>query len=265
VHDRLESFDRVYAAFAGAQRRRIAAIYRDAAVRFCVSPEMEQCLARLYGAPGTVLYPNRPEGMSPRGLDESLTLKVPSRLTIGYAGAMNYGYGERIAEVMPLLAAAGIELRVYSREAPPAIPGMSYAGSFRNVVDLWDQVKRECDLVWLPYAHSTAQRSLYETHFPSKLTEYLALGVPVAITGPSYATGVRWGLRNPGAVLTVVDESPEQIRDAFIELRSNHQRRRQLAAAGLMSGQHDFDPQRIRERFFEMLRSAADRSAHGAA
>jgi hypothetical protein len=120
VHDRLESFERVYSAFGGAQRRRIAAIYRDAAVRFCISPEMEQCLAREYGAPGTVLYPNRSEELSPRPTDDSRSLKSAPRLTIGYAGALNYGYGERIAEVMPALAAADIRLRIYSRDAPPA-------------------------------------------------------------------------------------------------------------------------------------------------
>jgi glycosyltransferase involved in cell wall biosynthesis len=265
VHDRLESFDRVYPAFAGAQRRRIAGIYRDAAVRFCVSPEMEQCLAREYGAPGTVLYPNRSEDLTARALDESLQLKAGSVLTIGYAGAMNYGYGEAIAAAMPELAAAGIGLRVYSREAPRAMPGVTYGGAFRHTVDLWSHLKSECDVVWLPYSSDPAQQTLYETHFPSKLVEYLALGMPVVISGPAYATGVRWGLRNPDAALTVDNGTPEQIRDAFQRLRGDAAMRLRLAEAAQRAGNADFDPQRIRDGFMAALRSHARPVAHGAA
>jgi len=260
VHDRLESFERVYSAFAGAQRRRFAKVYRDAAVRFCISPEMEKCLSAAYGAHGTVLYPNRSEELTPRPIDASAALKTPPRLTIGYAGAMNYGYGERIAAVMPLLASAGITLRVYSREAPPVIDGVVYAGSFRRTLDLWDQLKKECDLVWLPYSYDAELRSLYETHFPSKLTEYLALGMPTLITGPAYATGVRWGLRHPGAAVTLSDERPEQILEALVGLRESTSLRQQLATGAASAGDRDFDPRRIRSTFLETIRSASRRA-----
>jgi glycosyltransferase involved in cell wall biosynthesis len=260
VHDRLESFERVYPAFAGAQQRRFAQVYRDAAVRFCISPEMEKCLSLAYGAPGIVLYPNRSEELTARAVDDSAALKAPPRLTIGYAGAMNYGYGERIAAVMPLLATAGIGLRIYSREAPPSIDGVVYAGSFRRTLDLWDQLKRECDLVWLPYSYSSELRSLYETHFPSKLTEYLALGMPTLITGPGYATGVRWGLRHPDAALTLANERPEQILEALVGLRESASLRQQLATGAVSAGDRDFDPGRIRSIFIEALQSVARRA-----
>jgi glycosyltransferase involved in cell wall biosynthesis len=257
VHDRLESFERVYPAFAPAQQRRFADVYQDAAVRFCISPEMEQCLQMAYGAAGTVLYPNRAEELTPRPVEASSLLAAPPGLTIGYAGAMNYGYGERIAQVMPRLAAAGITLRVYSREAPPEMKGVVYAGAFRRTIDLWEQVKKECDVVWLPYSYSAELRSLYETHFPSKLTEYLALGMPVLITGPSYATGVRWGLRHPDAAAVVTDEQPEQILDALERLRESAPWRLQLASEARSAGDADFEPARIRAIFLEALATAS--------
>jgi hypothetical protein len=257
VHDRLESFERVYPAFASAQIRRFAEVYRDAAVRFCISPEMEECLSVAYGAHGTVLYPNRSEELTARPVEDSAELKAPPQLTLGYAGAMNYGYRERIAEVMPMLADAGIALRVYSREAPPAIKGVVYAGSFRRTADLWNRVKSECDAVWLPYSYSAEMRLLYETHFPSKLTEYLALGMPTLITGPAYATGVRWGLRNPDAALTLSDERPEQIREALVKFRETASLRKQLAAGSVSAGDRDFDPLRIREGFAQALADVA--------
>lgn len=256
VHDRLESFERVFPAFRDAQRRRIAAIYRHAACRLCVSPEMVECLDAAYRARGTLLYPSRSDALTPRSFDDSLSLKTPETLTIGYAGALNYGYGERIAQVMPVLANAGVRLRSYSREAPPAMPGVEYAG-FHRPDELWAKVKAECDMVWLPYSYSHELRSLYETHFPSKLTEYVGLGMPVLITGPSYATGVRWGLRHRDAALTLADESPEQVRDALVSLRRDHHRRRHLAASATSAGDADFDPARIRASFFDALQAAA--------
>lgn len=258
VHDRLESFDRVYGPFKAAQRRRIAAIYRDAAVRFCISPEMEQCLAREYGAPGTVLYPNRSEELTPRPAAESVTLKEPPKLTVAYAGAMSYGYGERLRELMPTLAKTGMQLRLFSRdELVVPIPGVAYAGAFRHPKEIWERIKSECDAVWLPYSHHPEMRSLYETHFPSKLTEYLALGMPVLITGPEYATGVRWGLRNPAATLTVAGPSGETISAAVTRLRDDAALRLQLASTVTDAGNADFDPQMIRQRFLENLRAAA--------
>jgi hypothetical protein len=98
---------------------------------------------------------------------------------------------------------------------------------------------------------------LYETHFPSKLTEYLALGMPTLITGPAYATGVRWGLRHPHAAVTLADERPEQLLDALAALRDHAARRQQLASGALSAGERDFNPVHIRGRFLDTLRSAS--------
>jgi hypothetical protein len=126
---------------------------------------------------------------------------------------------------------------------------------------LWNKVKAECDLVWLPYSQREDMRSLYETHFPSKLTEYLALGMPVAITGPGYASGVRWGLRNADATLTIADGTPEDIRDACVALRADGDWRRRLASEAPLAGDRDFDPIRIRHGFLDALRLAAKPSS----
>ena len=257
VHDRLESFDRVYGAFAGAQRSRLAGIYRDASARFCVSPEMERCLARIYGAPGTVLYPSRPDSLTPRVVDESARLKNPPRLTMAYTGAESYGYGARIREVMPALADL-VTLRIYSRDAWPSPPqGAVYAGA-PAPDELWPRVMAECDAVWLPYSHGVEMRSLYETHFPSKLTEYTALGMPVLISGPSYATGVRWGERAGDATITLADDTIDAIRGACSRLTGDPALRTSLARGALVAGARDFDPSHIRDTLYEQLHRAAE-------
>ena len=260
VHDRLESFELVHPPFRAAQIAANARLYRFASARLCVSPEMVASLTEMYGARGSVMYPNRSDALRPRPAEESRHLKAPPKLTIGYAGSMSYGYGDRLRELMPGLAGAGIALRLYSHDVPAVpIDGAEHAGGFAADV-LWERVKRECDAVWLPYSNQEHFQPLYRTHFPSKLTEYMALGMPVVITGPAYATGVKWGVAHPGATLTLPDAGPAEIRAALDRLRSDAAWRVSIAAAS-RDGESDFDPETIRRQFINVIQDVAGRRA----
>lgn len=256
IHDRVESFDLVYPLFRKVQLARNADTYRFASARMCVSPEMEKHLADIYGVPGTVLYPIRSDRLRPRAAAASAQLASPPSLTIGYAGGLAYGYGHRIREVAPALAATGARIRVFSRQRFEDIPGVaSYAGTFPPD-EVWARMQRECDVVWLPYGHDAHHRQLYTTHFPSKLTEYVALGMPLLITGPSSATGVKWGLRYPKAALTLADESVEQVARAAQRLRDDADYRVALATEVRASGE-EFEPAAIRTQFLDTLKAVA--------
>lgn len=256
IHDRVESFDLVYAPFRRAQLARNAETYRFASARLCVSPEMEAHLAAVYGSPGSVLYPIRAESLKPRSIEASARLVAAPGLTIGYGGGLAYGYGQRIRELAPMLAGAGARIRIYSRDRFEDIPdAATYAGSF-SPPELWARVQAECDVLWLPYAYDQHHRELYSTHFPSKLTEYLALGMPLLITGPSAATGVQWGVRHPSAALTLADESPEQLVAAVRRLRDDAAYRVALAT-GAGESDHAFEPAAIRRQFLDTLRAVA--------
>ncbi len=264
VHDRVESFDLVYGPFRRAQLRRNAATYQFASARLCVSPEMVADLAMAYGAPGTVLYPNRSELLMPRAREESGQLKVTQVLTVGYAGSLAYGYGDRIREVMPRLAAAGVCLRLYSRDGSGnAIDGVIHAGVCASPEEAWNKVQAECDVVWLPYGYARHYEALYSTHFPSKLTEYMALGMPVLVSGPAYATGVKWGIKHPDAAVTVTDASVESLIAAVTRLREDADLRVRLAG-GTAAANADFDPALIRAQFVQTLRDVS-RVSQGAA
>jgi glycosyltransferase involved in cell wall biosynthesis len=258
VHDRLESFELVYPPFRPAQLAGNARIYRFASARLCVSPEMVESLARVYGARGSVMYPNRSEALAPRAAEDSATLKAPPAFTIGYAGSLAYGYGDRLREVMPALAGSSVRLRIYSHDtAAASIAGATHAGGF-PATELWERVKAECDAVWLPYSHHEHVQPLYATHFPSKLTEYMALGMPVVITGPAHATGVKWGLAHRNATVTLADAAVDEIRGTLDRLRNNPHLRVEVAA-NARGGDEDFNPIKIREQFLDVLRAAAHR------
>ncbi len=76
VHDLNEQFERAYPWAQKALFQVNRRVYRSAARRLCVSPEMAQYLEERYGVPGEVMYPNRSEELQPRPPEMSLTLRA---------------------------------------------------------------------------------------------------------------------------------------------------------------------------------------------
>jgi glycosyltransferase involved in cell wall biosynthesis len=273
VHDKPELFDKVYGWARAAQVRANAKIYRSASARLCVSPEMEQHLREQYGVGGEVLYPNRSETLTPRPPEESAELRQPPLFQVGYAGTLAYGYGGQLRQLALALRGTRIRLRIYGqvdRTRDPLVTELSDVVDCRGLITppekLWDAVKAECDAVILPYAWKSAtdDTELYRTHFPSKLPEYLALGMPVITMGPDYATGMRWARRHPDAVMSLTENDPAAWVAALTTLRDSPQRRVALVHAALEAGARDFDPVAIRRQFMDALirsRATSDQEA----
>ena len=261
VHDVNEEFEPVFPWLVGSARRRDGVFYRYASRRLCISPEMERLCASLYGVPGTVLYPNREPGLRARPLDTSEDLIRPPGLTLGFAGNLNFGYGEGILQMLPALRATGSRLIIYARPPAGDAAPLSEAGDcceLRGFVPsavAWEALQRECDAVWLPYPDLGGKMErLYRHHFPSKLPEYLALGMPLVVTGPAYATGMRWARQTLGPELCAGNIA--DLTELLRRLGSQPSRRRQLAALCLQAGQSDFDPVSIVQAFHRHLADA---------
>ena len=268
IHDDNEGFDRVYSFAGGAQRRRDGEFYRFASRRLCVSPEMEEEFARRYGVRGEVLYPNRSESLGPRDARLNLSLRTPGRLTLGFVGNPNYGYGEQLVKMLPALRAANAKLVAYGHDPRGVAAALADA---RDVVELrgfvptpeeaWEGVKRDCDVLVFPYLDPPgAMERMYSIHFPSKLPEYLTVGMPMVMVGPDSATGIRWARRNPNAVYLLPAGAPEKWTAALQDLKSGAQLRSSLGAAALEAGARDFDPVLIRKNFLGALSAEASNS-----
>ena len=76
VHDLNEEFEQVFPWAKRALFETNRRVYRSAARRLCVSPEMAEHLEQRYGVPGEVMYPNRSEELQPRPLEMSLALRA---------------------------------------------------------------------------------------------------------------------------------------------------------------------------------------------
>jgi glycosyltransferase involved in cell wall biosynthesis len=255
VHDDPEEIEPQHWLTRRLFRKLCARIYRFAAHRLCISPQMNELLQVRYGAKGEVMYPIRSTNLEPRAPTERAGLSRANQLVIGYVGNVGYGYGERLDQLAPMFAKAGGTLRIYSRR-PPRLKHdhlVEYAGSFEPE-NVWTAVKQECDVVLLPYScHPISHQELYRTHFPSKLPEYLALGMPVIITGPEYATGVIWGLNNPTSAITICHSDEERWVTTIRQLIAASALRINLAQAAIETGNRDFDPETTRAEFLRIL------------
>jgi glycosyltransferase involved in cell wall biosynthesis len=225
---------------------------------------MEEFCHRKFNARGEVLYPIRDDALAPRPIEESRQLKKAGVLTLGFAGNLGYGYGEQLVRMLPALRQARARVVVFGRRPGPDCVELERA---TDCIDLrgfvpskqaWDGIKQECDAVIFPYLNPAGRMQLlYSHHFPSKLAEYLALGMPVFMAGPAEATGVRWASANPSAVLLETALDCESMAASLGRLREDAPMRMAMAAAALAAGSASFDPVAIRDQMIKALRAAA--------
>jgi glycosyltransferase involved in cell wall biosynthesis len=229
------------------------------------------------------------------------SLQASAPLTLGYAGSVAYGYGEELVRLIPLLREVGARLRMFSPKPTGILDELNHATDvveicgYRPALEAWKEIKESCDAVILPYSNPAGKYELlYRTHFPSKLSEYLALGMPVVVCGPEFATGLRYAQaeklkRGKAEMLKIslqefqtlprgrlteprlsVSEflhfapngavpcmTREELVACLRRLREDGNLRRELAGRAVAAGQCDFDPQRIRESFWRILSEAA--------
>ena len=228
--------------------------------------------------------------------DSSLVTRHSSQasasLTLGYAGSLAYGYGEELMRLIDVFRATGTRIRLFSPRPTGRLAALNDAQDvvevcgYRPALEAWREIQQTCDAVILPYANPAGeQEMLYRTHFPSKLTEYLALGMPVIVSGPGLATGVRWALgemreargkrqeagdgkenferghfdilkRSPNGAIPCT--SRQELVAVLQGLREDGALREELARRAVEAGKRDFDPVAIRVRFWEILRGSGE-------
>lgn len=240
VHDLPHVFEPVPPLLQRLQRARDARVYRQAARRYCVSAPMADYFRQRFGVSGDVMMPPSGRYVEPQAIEATDQLKSPPRLTIGYAGGLHYGYGEQLLAMLPILRAEGARVELFGAEPAGIVAPLKLATDVFHIngrlsaATAWQLLRDRCDVVLQPYLNPPGPHAQqYATHFPSKLGDYLALGVPLLVTGPSNATGVDWCLRHPGCALVVTEPATSALQTAVGRLKNDSALRRELALGAL--------------------------------
>jgi len=101
------------------------------------------------------------------------------------------------------------------------------------------RLRAEVDVLFVPISFAPSDREYSELSFPSKLTDYTAVGLPLLIHGPDYCSAVRWARENPGVAEVVIAE-PIGALEAALRNLSQPGHRMALAEQALRIGEQFF-------------------------
>lgn len=240
------------------QRKAVKRIYRDAKLSLGVSREMATWITEEFGKRTEAFYFGPPDGLVPRSAAMNRELREPSHLTVGFAGSLHF-YGRELARLMPAFEKTGTRLFFYGAKTRDLPVSSAVVDRGLQPIDrLWGTVQKECDALILPYPGDGWLENVFRTHFPTKLSEYLWQGMPVLITGPAYATGLRWGLDHTQACVVLTEPSVADVAGVLLQWKEDADERCRLGEAAALIARRKFDPNVIRTNFHERLWSACE-------
>lgn len=259
-HDLPSQFEPVPGWLHSRQAARDRAVYRQAAARLCISRGMVDWFAAAFDATGTVLLPPRSDNTPAQKPELCRMLKTPGRLTLGYAGGLHYGYGEQLLTMLPVFRQLGVRVEMFGSVPAGNVATLADAtdvfhfhGHAPTPEAAWQGLLAHCDAVLQPYLNPPGQHELqYRTHFPSKLGDCLALGLPLLITGPAYASGMAWCLDHPGCALGVSESGGPPLLAALQRLQAEPELRVSLATRAREVG-GKFAPAALRRQLTDAI------------
>lgn len=231
---------RIIRKWAEAQFRRI---YQQAASRLCVSPFMEELYRKRYDAPGTVLYPACAADAATYDSPPDRLEEPRKSLVCGYAGSINSpGYMRALRSMADTLAPINGYLLVFGPMTKELAatqgltsPKIRWEGMVSSN-ELIQRMREEADFLFAPMSFDEQDRYNMEISFPSKLADYTAIGLPILIYGPPYASAVRWALENPDAAAVIDSENVEALCAIVTRLAEDAPWRMQLANGAIRAG-----------------------------
>ena len=227
--------------------REFARVYRQAASRLCVSPFMAEEYERRYGAKGTVLLPSRAHGPAAVDSVPATNGQPRSGPTFAFAGTINSaGIVSLLNRLAEALRADQGRLLIFGPLTPEQAAASRLIGN--NIVlegllpaaELHDRLRRDADVLFVPMSFAAPDRWNMRMSFPSKLTDYTAVGLPLLICGPAECSAVRWAEANPGVAEVVTSDDPAALGPVIDRLCRDAGHRARLARAAQLIGSRDF-------------------------
>jgi hypothetical protein len=235
--------------------RQFGAVYRQANMRFCVSPYMVEAYKQRYATEGRILYPSRAADSPKFNKPPERLARVITNLTVGFAGSVNANYRQALKRIADALRPGGGKLVIFGPlTTPDAIQcGLNGANiELRGLLpsrELVERLREVADVLLLPMSFVATDQPNTTISFPSKLTDYTNAGLPLLIFGPEYCSAVRWARDNPGVAEIVSIDSSEAVQTALARIANDAAYRRSLAEAALSAGHRYFSFEVVAESF----------------
>lgn len=249
----LIAHDRWQDTFAGsaALKAHIAPVfaraYRDAASRFCVSPEMARVYVAETGADAEVLYPARRRSFEPWSTVSSRVAQPGAPFTAAYAGSIpDQGLIDALALALEALRDLGGQLLIFGPYTREGLQARGLAGENLIVAGsapphaLARRLREEADLLLASVTFDERVRTAMELCFPSKLTDYTAVGAPILVHGPFSCSAASWARAEPGVADVVDTMDLSNFTRSLKLLMHDRPRRQRLAETALRVGALQF-------------------------
>lgn len=244
-------------------QRLVREAYCQAAVRFCISPEMRDAYRERYGAGGEVLYPSLAAGAlrTERPCETRRALGTSS-LTFFYAGSVrSHGVKRQLGVLGAIAARRGHRLVVLSPDADDLRQsGMlgSGAAEIRDAVpsdEARAAMAAEADVLVVGIDAKTGDNARFL--FPTKLAEYTSLGRPILLCAPWGTAAANWAQGPPVRALWVEDPVREEdLAAAVRRLEEDAPLRQALGAAALQEARERFSHEAVFGVYIKGIREA---------
>jgi hypothetical protein len=256
VHDDWPRICRLPWPFSNRIERQFADVYCAAASRLCVSPLMVEEYDRRYGVRGSVLLPSRGRNTQAFDTPPQRISEANGALTFAFAGTINSSdYCRLLGWLAECLEPNHGQLLIFgplTTEQAAAVglrrPNIRICGLVKPD-ELMQRLRAEVDVLFVPMSFSPSDRPNMEISFPSKLTDYTAVGLPLLICGPEYCSAIRWARENDGVAQVVSVNDKQCLAKAVDQLARDPQRRLSLATAALNIGNQYFSHSAARQLF----------------
>lgn len=255
---------RYYQGLFGWAARRAAHIY-------VVSEAMQEMMRQSFGVASEVQLPATEEKtLSPPPIAQPQT--TAAAFTIAYAGTGTPAVDDSLDLLAQVVAsdkltfaeAAQCELHLYfpitaeqARARGWDSPRIKLHG-WKSQPEL-EAALQQADVLFLPFSFKEEQRYLTTTSFPTKASDYFALGKPILVLAPAYSSIARYAQRL-GCALAVEQPDANALATALIKLQSDRNYQRSLAEKACAVFQQNHSISRQRKDFGELVTRLA---AHG--
>lgn len=260
IHDEWMSFIPVKEILKNRVKKVFGDIYKQASSRFCVSPYMKEYYYDHYGVEGHVLYPSRAKNIPEFKMPSENLSEHTKSFVFAYAGSIvSKSYINSLVKLAKILKEKNHSLIIYSQLSEDVIErvGLNLSNvTARNLIpsgQLIYKLRKEAHILFVPMSFDNEERTNAEMSFPSKLTDYTIIGLPLLIRGPSYCSAVRWAKENPGVAEVIETEDDYSLSSSIDELTKSPEYCYKLASNTLMIGYEYFSHPKVTKGFYECI------------